>query len=840
MNTIGSGLTLFPGLHLRWSVLFLGLLSLLLASCSIRPYQSSDIDVAPFLQRSLTQENNQLRVTAAVPDAGEVEALTGLDLYKQNIQPVWLKVENRGENPVRLAPWSIDPNYFSPIEVAYKNRKKFSKQGYVDMERWFYENALPRQIPPGETRSGLFYTNLEPGTKGFTLDVFSNKVAHSFTFFVPMPGFTADYTEVDFSELYQKQDIRHLTQAEFKPFLEDEFPCCGTDASGELAGAPLNVIMVGSGLAVRRSLMRGGWEETSVGWKEEDTSRAQHVYQRKADAIFYLNREDGNERLEINLWMAPLQVDSEPVWVGQVYYALDEQNFLADLAKEANAQDSKILSAFVQDSVSSDIDSALSYLFQNLWYNQSLRKLGLVGGVGEVPVDNPRATFTGVGYFTEGIRAVLFLSEDPLALDEGEFIYRKQAERPSSASVDLSVPTNSEERPLFRGKQVPPPNDRLHIDSERSLTIATAVPSAEETRKIFGADLYKKNIQPVWIQVENRSDNPLFLTPMGLDPSYYTARETARRSKGNDNASGRGRQFEETGLVRLEVPANSIQSSYIFSRVDEGTKSFNVDVIGDGDAYGMSFFVPVPGLRLDHYEVDLEGLYPESELQHIDSLEQLVTELEQMPCCVRDAKGENKGDPLNLVFVADIQDLYYAFLRAGWDETETIYGTSLLKTVTSAVTGGSYRYSPVSALYVFGRAQDTAMQRARSSINERNHLRIWLSPLRLEGKPVWIGQISRDIGVHLTAKTITTHKIDPNVDETREFLVEDLAYAQALLKLAHVGGVGAAPYDQPRGNLTGDPYFTDGKRVVMWLSGEPTSISEIEIVDLSPYAQVEP
>jgi hypothetical protein len=152
-----------------------------------------------------------------------------------------------------------------------------------------------------------------------------------------------------------------------------------------------------------------------------------------------------------------------------------------------------------------------------------------------------------------------------------------------------------------------------------------------------------------------------------------------------------------------------------------------------------------------------------------------------------------------------------------------------------AISGGSYRYSPVSALSVFGRAQDAALQRARSSINERNHLRIWLTPLRHEGKPVWISQISRDIGVHFTRRTITTHKIDPGVDETREFLLEDMAYARALLKFGYVGGAGVAPYAKPRGNLTGDPYFTDGQRVVMWISGEPTAFDELEVLDLTPY-----
>jgi hypothetical protein len=43
-----------------------------------------------------------------------------------------------------------------------------------------------------------------------------------------------------------------------------------------------------------------------------------------------------------------------------------------------------------------------------------------------------------------------------------------------------------------------------------------------------------------------------------------------------------------------------------------------------------------------------------------------------------------------------------------------------------------------------------------------------------------------------------------------------------------VGGVVAAPIDEPRGNLTGDPYFTDGLRVVMWISSELTDLKNIK------------
>jgi hypothetical protein len=124
-----------------------------------------------------------------------------------------------------------------------------------------------------------------------------------------------------------------------------------------------------------------------------------------------------------------------------------------------------------------------------------------------------------------------------------------------------------------------------------------------------------------------------------------------------------------------------------------------------------------------------------------------------------------------------------------------------------------------------------AFQKARENIHERNHLRLWMSPARFEGVPVFMGQISRDIGVRFTSKTITTHKIDPNVDETREGLLENLAYSQSLEKFAYVGGVGEVPMDQPKGNLTGDPWFTDGYRIVLWVTSEPVSIDDVDFVE---------
>ena len=83
-----------------------------------------------------------------------------------------------------------------------------------------------------------------------------------------------------------------------------------------------------------------------------------------------------------------------------------------------------------------------------------------------------------------------------------------------------------------------------------------------------------------------------------------------------------------------------------------------------------------------------------------------------------------------------------------------------------------------------------------------------------------MGQISRDIGVRMTLKTssLTTHKIDPAVDEARDYVLDDLMAARSASRVGYVAGAEAAPPSAPRSNLTGDPYFTDGLRAVVVLS----------------------
>jgi hypothetical protein len=381
----------------------------------------------------------------------------------------------------------------------------------------------------------------------------------------------------------------------------------------------------------------------------------------------------------------------------------------------------------------------------------------------------------------------------------------------------------------FKPVESVPFRERAVTQVEDGVRVTAAVPDKKETRELFGLSLYKKRIQPVWLEIENGTDLPLGFLPFSVDADYHTPLEIASLTRGDQK-----RQEAEQELFRnsvsMWVAPGQTRSGFIFTNADEGTKAFNVDLFNAERNWAFTFFVPVPGLAVDHYDVDFYSIYPEEDVTHFTDAEAFIAALEQIPCCVVDAKGENTGDPLNIVIIGEPQDIYYAVIRAGWDETEAVTAASGWKTAASFFTGGAYRYSPVSSLYLFNRKQDVALQRIRENIHERNHFRLWLAPMTFKGQVVFIGQISRDIGVRFTKKTITTHKIDPDVDETREFLVENLAYNQVLDKFAYVRGVGETPIDQPRGNLTGDPWFTDGLRVVLWISSGLTGLDDIEYV----------
>ena len=104
------------------------------------------------------------------------------------------------------------------------------------------------------------------------------------------------------------------------------------------------------------------------------------------------------------------------------------------------------------------------------------------------------------------------------------------------------------------------------------------------------------------------------------------------------------------------------------------------------------------------------------------------TALSKYPCCTTNAGATRDGDPLNLVVVESHKDLIVPFIARDWHLAMKLDIASMVETARAFIFRDEYLTSPVSPLYVFGRREDVALQKARSTINERIHARLWLTP----------------------------------------------------------------------------------------------------------------
>ena len=406
--------------------------------------------------------------------------------------------------------------------------------------------------------------------------------------------------------------------------------------------------------------------------------------------------------------------------------------------------------------------------------------------------------------------------------------------------------------------------DRAAVREDAAARVTVAVPSAREAREFFGVDLARHGIQPVFVRIENRSPGSARLQMVNVDPRYFTPLEAAAaahfsivRRLTAFGAIGwaflpllllaplklvtawlaNGRMdacFRAHGFRLGPIAPGETAEGFVFTTLDLGTKVVHIRLAAVGsiaaalDALGrdagagtvadFTFTLPVPGIATDYHDRDFSAIRPAASVEPCTAAA-LVPRLESLPAATTNSAATRPGDPVNLVVIGDFPALLAGF-AARWDESETITLATCWKTVRAFLLGTDYRYSPVSALHLFGRPQDFALQRTRGSINERLHLRLWLTPLAFRDQAVWVGQVSRDIGVRFTTHTwnLTTHRIDPDVDESRDYVIEDLVLAGRVAAAGYVGGVGACTPAAPHRNLTGDPYFTDGKRAVIVLA----------------------
>ena len=179
------------------------------------------------------------------------------------------------------------------------------------------------------------------------------------------------------------------------------------------------------------------------------------------------------------------------------------------------------------------------------------------------------------------------------------------------------------------------------------------------------------------------------------------------------------------------------------------------------------------------------------------------------------------GDPVNLAVKGDEEDIHEAMVAAGWVRADPITLRTSWGIIGSSLLRRSYPAAPVSNLMLFGRKQSFAYQKeVEGNPSQRHHIRFWYCPhgwvLPGGGHVDWLAAATYDRAVGLSVLTLqVTHKIDADIDIERDYVVDDLRWANEAAELEIWPDFFASYHDKNGG---GDRVVTDGALHVLDLN----------------------
>jgi hypothetical protein len=173
------------------------------------------------------------------------------------------------------------------------------------------------------------------------------------------------------------------------------------------------------------------------------------------------------------------------------------------------------------------------------------------------------------------------------------------------------------------------------------------------------------------------------------------------------------------------------------------------------------------------------------------------------------------ADVVNLAFIGSQDQIENAFETAGWlrsDAPSTRNGAHMF---TALISSKSYPHGPISEQLLDGRDYDFGWQKGLNCVVRRDHLRVWSDDLTWQGRSIWLGASTRDVGVRFSIwNKELTHRVESDIDVERERVVRDLGLA-GCIESVHVAPRPGMPANLA--NATGDRLHTDGAVAVIEL-----------------------
>lgn len=195
------------------------------------------------------------------------------------------------------------------------------------------------------------------------------------------------------------------------------------------------------------------------------------------------------------------------------------------------------------------------------------------------------------------------------------------------------------------------------------------------------------------------------------------------------------------------------------------------------------------------------------------SFEQMLSAL---PRRVQSKSGA-LGDMVNLLIVGSKEQVADAFQAADWIQPDKTTQDAIVHAIQETMAHKAYAEMPMSQLYLFGRPQDFGFVDGMpiQVVAERNHFRVWRTPwLDSQGRTVWAGAGTHDVGIEKDQSGALTHRIDPNIDTERDYILQTLEDAGKVATTEYL-----TPADPVRQAVTatGDAYHSDGRILVIYL-----------------------
>jgi hypothetical protein len=135
--------------------------------------------------------------------------------------------------------------------------------------------------------------------------------------------------------------------------------------------------------------------------------------------------------------------------------------------------------------------------------------------------------------------------------------------------------------------------------------------------------------------------------------------------------------------------------------------------------------------------------------------------------------GANKqpSDLINIVLIGSKPAIERAFRAAGWNGTERHGVMALYHMYHCVAERIGYSMAPMTTLKLNGSPPEAAFQKGLNTFAKRHHIRFWHE----EQSGFWLGAATEDVKFQVRGMRIT-HDTDPNIDNERAKVVNDLAF----------------------------------------------------------------